>query len=54
MKYGTICITRKIDSHTPAVPGCENSGCMLAAEPRVKPSSVKIANVASNPNVITS
>ena len=31
MKYGTICITRKIDSQTPAVPGRVNSGCMFAA-----------------------
>ena len=54
MKYGTICRTRKIDSSAPADPGCENNGCMFAGVPRAKPSSVKIANVASRPNVITS
>ena len=53
MKYGTICITRKIDRNTPAAPGLGNSGCMFALSPRAKPSAVKIANVASSPKVIT-
>ena len=52
MKYGTICSTRKIDSH--GVCAGANSGCMFAGEPLAKPSSVKIAKVASSPNVITS
>src|SRR2546428_7361420 len=53
MKYGTICSTRKIDSHGPRAPGCENSGCMFAVDPLANPSTVKIANVASSPNVMT-
>jgi hypothetical protein len=52
MKYGTICSTRKIESHADC-PGAK-SGSMLDGAPFTKPSSVKIAKVASRPNVITS
>ena len=50
MKYGTIWSTRKIDS----AGARENSGCMLAGVPFVKPSSVKIPKITSSPNVVTS
>ena len=42
------------ESNIPASPGFENSGCQFALDPRVKSSTVKMANVASRPKVITS